>query len=364
MRFNTFTLAFFLLMTGWSMPTVLTAQKYSNEFMSIGVSAKAQAMGNAVIATVNDVTAGYWNPAGLTHLEKESGLQLGAMHAEWFAGVGKFDYLAMTLPLAAKNRRIGFSIVRFGIDDIPNTLSLYESDGSINYDNIVSFSAADYAFLGSFAQVINLKSKPLRVGGNVKVIRRVIGKFANSWGFGVDLGAQYAVNDWKFGLQLQDITNTFNAWRVNFTEKEKDVLVATGNDLPDIKSLELTKPQIILGVAKSFSIKEVLLTTELDFRATTDGKRNTLISGNPISIDPAFGLEVGYKHFVFLRAGVNQFQYESSFEKDKYLTLRPAIGVGMRIKSFTIDYALTDPGDSKKTFSHIISLTLDLKPKH
>ncbi len=43
----------------------LFAQKYSNEFLSIGVGAKAQALGNAVVAQTNDVTAGVWNPAGL-----------------------------------------------------------------------------------------------------------------------------------------------------------------------------------------------------------------------------------------------------------------------------------------------------------
>lgn len=37
--------------------------KYSNDFLSIGVGAEASAMANAVVAGVNDVTAGYWNPA-------------------------------------------------------------------------------------------------------------------------------------------------------------------------------------------------------------------------------------------------------------------------------------------------------------
>ena len=49
-------------------PGILTAQKYSNEFLSIGVGAKNFSMGNAVVASVNDVTAGYWNPAGLNKI--------------------------------------------------------------------------------------------------------------------------------------------------------------------------------------------------------------------------------------------------------------------------------------------------------
>ena len=169
------------------------AQKYSNEFLSIGIGARAHAMGGSVIASVNDVTAGYWNPAGLASFGADRGLQLGAMHAEWFAGIAKYDYLGATIPLANADRRIGLSMIRFGVDGIPNTLSLFEDDGSVNYDNIVEFSAADYAFLVSYAQKMNLKNKDhkLYIGGNVKVVRRVIGTFANSWGFGLDLGMQY-----------------------------------------------------------------------------------------------------------------------------------------------------------------------------
>ncbi|RME01320.1 MAG: hypothetical protein D6816_12475, partial [Bacteroidetes bacterium] len=202
-----FFLFFFVAMAGVAM-----GQKYSNEFLSIGVSARAQAMGNAVIASTEDVTSGYWNPAGLANMDSTEGLQLGAMHAEWFAGVGKFDYLGLTIPFATGNRRLGLSLIRFGIDDIPNTLSLYEDDGTVNYDNIVSFSAADYAILGSYAQKWKTKKgREFNVGGNVKIVRRVIGTFANSWGFGFDVGLQWKSGPWLLAATGRDITSTFNA---------------------------------------------------------------------------------------------------------------------------------------------------------
>ena len=104
-------------------------RKYSNEFMSIGVDAAALGMSNAVTASTADVNSGYWNPAGLTSIQ--SPLQIGAMHAEWFAGVAKFDYGAFAKTLNPNtNSVLGISIIRFGIDNIPNTLSLYNSDGT------------------------------------------------------------------------------------------------------------------------------------------------------------------------------------------------------------------------------------------
>ncbi|HPH17461.1 MAG TPA: hypothetical protein PLE32_01755, partial [Haliscomenobacter sp.] len=148
------------------------AQKYSNEFLSIGVGARAQALGNAVVAQTNDVTAGVWNPAGLAANEDASGIQIGAMHAEWFAGVGKFDYLGVMLPSSNDKRRLGISLIRFGVDEIPNTLTLYESDGTVNFDNLREFSAADYALLLSYAQKSQKREGQWFWGGSVKVIHR------------------------------------------------------------------------------------------------------------------------------------------------------------------------------------------------
>ena len=61
------------------------APKYSNEFLSIGVSARALGMSNSVVASVNDVTGGYWNPAALNLIQSD--IQLGLMHSEYFAGI-------------------------------------------------------------------------------------------------------------------------------------------------------------------------------------------------------------------------------------------------------------------------------------
>lgn len=364
MKFNS-TLGYVTIIT-FNILTInaLYAQKYSNEFLSIGIGARAQGMGNSVVASIDDVNAGYWNPAGLAAMDAEKGLQIGAMHSEWFAGVGKFDYLGMTLPFGSSNRRIGLSVVRFGIDDIPNTLSLFAADGTVNYDNIVSFSAADYAFLGSYAQRLTSKeNRELNVGGNVKIVRRVIGTFASSWGFGLDLGAQYRIGKLKIGATARDITTTFNAWHVTFTEKEKDVLESSGNELPDINSIETTKPQLLLGAAYSFQYKKLKFSPEINLLATTDGKRNTLVSADPISLDPSAGIEVGYNDFLFLRAGISQFQKEQNFDGSDYLTSRPALGIGLQLYSLRIDYAYTNLGDSQNRYSHVISLQLDLKPK-
>ncbi len=349
------------------------AQKYSNEFLSIPVGAKAQAMGGAQVASVNDATAGFWNPAGLVGIDMD--MQLAAMHNEWFASIGRYDYVGIAAPLPNQPRYLGFTFIRFGVDNIPNTLSLYEKDGTINYNNVSTFNAADYAFMLHYAQ--HFDSLGLSIGVTPKVVHRKIGPFATSWGFGVDIGAQYTKGDWRFGAMLKDISTTFNAWTFNFTDQEKETLDLTGNDVP-IKSMEITKPTISLGAAyiKNFKLgtpkdgkkqKYFGLTAELDLNMTTDGRRNTLISANPISIDPVLGLELHYDNLIFLRGGMNNIQqFKDINEKEKW-AIQPNFGVGFRIYRFYVDYALgMNAGGAiidntgGAILSHLVSVKIDI----
>jgi hypothetical protein len=337
--------------------TTSFAQKYSNEFLSIGVGAAAQSMGNAQVASVSDATSGFWNPAGLANIKSD--MQVSFMHAEWFASIGNYDYLSIAKPISDGKRTLGLSIIRFGIDNIPNTLSLYESDGTINYDNIKPFSAVDYAFLFSYAQ--KLKSDKLSIGGSAKVIHRTIGPFATSWGFGFDLGLQYHVTDnFTIGLLGKDITTTFNAWDINFTEEEKEVLEVTGNDII-INSVEITRPSIILGFAYQQRFDKVGLLAEVNANLTTDGERNVLVSANPISMDPVAGIQLDYNERVYLRGGVNTIQKEIDLTGTEFWSVNPNIGIGVKLGTLRLDYAFTNVGEqSNNTYSHIVSLVLDV----
>ena len=334
--------------------TGLNAQtKYSNEFLAIGVGARSLAMGNSTIATANSVTAGYWNPAGLTRIKSDWDVSL--MHSEYFAGIAKYDYGAAAYKYS-DSLAFALSIIRFGVDDIPNTLELIDAEGNLRYDRISSFSATDLAFIFSLAQVSKIKG--LRYGANVKVIRRTAGNFASAWGFGLDIGAQYTKGAWEFGASARDITSTFNAWSFN-TDDLKDVFVMTGNEIPE-NSIEYTMPRLLLGTAYHRPIyKDFSAMLELGLDATFDGKRNVLIKTDFMSMDPHIGLELDYKKIVFLRAGVNNIQEARTFDHKKEMTWQPNIGLGIHFWKLTLDYAFTDiGGTSVALYSHVFSLRL------
>lgn len=333
-----------------------SAPKYSNEFLAIGVGARALGMSNAFSAVVDDVTGGYWNPAALVNIGSD--LQIAGMHANYFANIAQYDYAAIGTPIDSVSAA-SFSLIRFGVDNIPNTIDLIDANGNIDYDRITSFSAADYAFIFSYARKLGVPG--LTVGGSAKVIYRKVGDFANAFGFGLDAAITYDLDRWRFSAVGRDITGTYNAWNMRLDERTREVFTLTGNEIPN-NSLEVTLPRIVLGASREFSIAEKFdLLTALDLNVTTDGRRNTVISGNPFSIDPAFGMEFGYDKTIFIRAGVGNLQYITEITGDRPLTFQPNIGIGLRIKQIYLDYALTDIGDqSASLYSNVFSLKLNI----
>ena len=337
--------------------TIAQTRKYSNEFLSIGVGARALSLSNSTVAIVDDVTSAYWNPAGLVLIPTD--VQVSLMHAEYFAGIAKYDYGAFASKID-KTGALGISFIRFAIDGIPDTSELIDAEGNINWDRIKSFSAADYAFIFSYGR--KTKIQGLRLGLNAKIIRRKAGDFASSWGFGIDAAAQYDYKNWKFGLMARDITTTFNAWSFNLTDEMKEVFTVTENEIPN-NSIELTLPKFIFGASRKFTFFNKLNVLPIvDIDVSTDGKRNVLIKSKPFSIDPHIGLELGYTNIVFLRGGIGNIQKETDISNKKITTFQPNVGIGVNIKDVvSIDYALTDIGNSSiALYSNIFSLKVNL----
>jgi len=328
--------------------------KYSNEFLSLGIGARGLAMANTLTALSDDVTSAYWNPAGLVRMQRP--YQLSAMHAEYFAGIAKYDYIGVGYRIDSK-QAVAFSWIRFGVDNIMNTTELIDKQGNVDYNRITYFSAADNAFLLSYAYNFE-QIKGLSLGANAKIIHRKIGKFANAWGFGLDAGLQYNIKGWQIGAILKDVTSTFNAWSYHLTEREIEIFEETKNEIPE-NGLELTIPKLNIGAGKFVPFgKGFSGTFAIDFDCTFDGKRNTLIKSKPLSIDPHFGMEFAYKTIVALRAGIGNFQQIPYFDGKNKFTCQINFGIGIGIKDLVfIDYAYTNLGNlSIALDSHIFSL--------
>ncbi|OCB76666.1 PorV/PorQ family protein [Flavobacterium crassostreae] len=323
--------------------------------MNIGVDASALAMANTAVASTADVNSGYWNPAGLTRLEQE---QVSLMHASYFANIAQYDYIAYANTIDDRSA-YGISLIRFGVDDILNTTELIDSQGTIDYNRISLFSTADYGFTFSYARQLPVAG--FQYGVNAKIIRRIIGDFADSWGFGFDVGLQFEKNQWQFGLMLRDITTTYNVWNINEKEYKKIAAAAPGKNQELPESTEITIPKAQIGMSKKFIFHydySLLAAANANLRFT---RTNDIVATNAVSIDPALGFEFGYIDLVFLRAGVGNFQNVLQLDRSEKIQFQPNIGLGFKYKGVQIDYALTDLGNqSAAIYSNIFSLKVDL----
>jgi hypothetical protein len=331
--------------------------KYSNEFLSIGVGARALAMSNSVVGSSNSA---YWNPSGLLGINSDREVSL--MHSEYFAGIAKYDYGSFAAKFN-ENSAGALSIIRFSVDDIPNTSELIDGQGNINYDKVSTFSSTDLAVILSYSH--SSKIEGLAFGGNAKIIRRKVGDFGSSWGFGLDLSAKYTYNKWNMGVMLRDITTTFNSWSYSLDEAMKTAFARTGNTIP-VNSTEITLPRAIIGVGRNFKFgNNIGLLAEINLDITTDGKRNVLIKSDPFSIDPHMGFELDFKRLVFFRVGIGNIQKETMPDNIKRTTFQPNIGLGIILmKSISIDYAFTDIGNqSIALYSNVFSLKYNFNTK-
>jgi hypothetical protein len=346
-------LLLFLAIT--SIAAAQTSRAYSNEFLNIGVDAAALGMSNAVVASTSNVNSVYWNPAGLMRLEEQ---EFSLMHASYFANIAQYNYGAFAMPIDDESA-FGFSIIRFSVDDILNTTQLIDDQGNINYDRISTFSTADWAFAFSYARASKLDG--FSYGGNVKVIRRIIGDFASSWGFGIDAGLQFISGDYQFGFMARDITTTYNSWAID-EEQYATISGAVENQNQELpEATEITLPKLQAGIARTFTIRyDHVITAEVDLNLRFI-QTNDIISSSSLSATPALGVQYGFLDLVFIRGGVGNFQNVQQLDGNDSVNFQPNIGVGFKYKGISVDYALTDIGDSSEAlYSNVFSVNVDL----
>ncbi len=160
-------------------------------FLNIGVGPRAIGMGGAFIATANDVTSLYWNPAGASRTEKS-----GAMfnHISWFADI-KYNWAGAMLNMEGAGT-VGLTIgyLDYGALEV-TTLREPEGTGE-KFTPHDLFLALTYAY--------NLTDR-FSIGANVKYIsQKIWNSTANGLAF--DLGVLFLSD--IYGLRMAaTITN-------------------------------------------------------------------------------------------------------------------------------------------------------------
>jgi hypothetical protein len=328
--------------------------KYGADFLSGGVGGRALGMGGAYVGLANDVTAGYWNAAGLGAMQYP---EVAYMHVERFAGIVSFDYGAVAFPINARST-FGLSFFRSGVNDIKNTLDAWDPERDQPKPNpenyFESFSAADYAFYLSYARLLNER---FRLGVTGKIIRRGIGDFADAWGYSFDVGVQYQTDRFVFGVNVQDATTMLQSWSINQDEL-RNIQDVFGAEMPE-GGTALVLPVVRLGSGVVLPAGESSLTFGFDVDLAFDGQQRYALNAGDVSFHPRLGTEFAYKGVVALRAGLDRISESPSGG----LSFTPSVGAGLHIKQVAIDYGFGDFAGltSDLGYSHRISAKLTLE---
>lgn len=343
-------LALFLLAPLASAQTVV---KYGAEFLAAGVGGRALGMGGAYVAHADDVTAGYWNVAGLDAIQAPQG---AFMHAERFDGIVSFDYAAVALPISERST-VGISFVRSAVDDIASTLDAYDPatglprPGSAEF--VEYFSAADNALYVSYARGVN---DNFSLGATAKVVRRGIGEFATAWGYSVDIGGQLQVGRVRLGLNLQDATSMVQAWSV-----DEERFAELSEEERPVGLTEIVLPVARLGAATRLDVSnDIGITMAADLDLGFDGQSANVLDAAGVSFRPRIGGELLYRDAIAFRAGIADVTANEDFGTQ----ITPAVGAGFKLGAVALDYGFGDFGglQSELGYAHRVSIAYTLSP--
>jgi opacity protein-like surface antigen len=290
-------------------------------FLKIGVGSRAIGMGGAFTATANDISAMYWNPAGLAAI---NGNEATFNHVSWLADV-RYDFAAAAISLVDFGT-LGVFVDILTMDEMDvRTIEMPEGTGE-------RFTAGGMAIGLSYAR--NLTDQ-FSIGFNTKYIRENLWHMSST-SFGVDVGVLYKIailNEFRLGANIANfgpkmkLEGRDNLYVIQVGGPEGNLV----NSDIQLESYDL--PLLFrVGVAADVLKEETArLTLALDAVHPND---NTSYLNT--------GMEFGWNEILFVRGG-----WKSLFERDT--EQRWTLGAGINYTmlqgvSLKVDYAYQDFG--------------------
>jgi long-subunit fatty acid transport protein len=177
----------------WCLLTGATAEAQDKvgttgvQFLEIGVSPRADAVGGAFTSIADDVSAVYYNPAGLVQLESR---QVMVSLIDYPADI-THSFAAIAFPGLGGMIGIGYYGLDAGVMDVTDYGHQYPTPGW-------TFQAKDYALSLTYARSLTDR---FSVGGTMKVIEQRYEE-ENAYGWGADLGSQYNTGFRNFKISM------------------------------------------------------------------------------------------------------------------------------------------------------------------
>ena len=276
----------------------------SLQFLKIGNGARGTGMGETFVAVSDDISALYWNPAGLVQF-KENGVTFS--HTLWFVDT-QLQFFGAVYHFGGSNA-VGLSVASLRTDDMKVTTEV-QPNGTGEY-----FRFSDIAIGLSFARQM---TDQFSFGATVKYIEETLGALKMRGVVG-DLGTFY-----RTGLGTSRFAVLISNFGAQISPSGSVNLI--GGRVAD--SFQKFPPPTLFRIG--FAIEPILTGTN---RLTTSIQLN---SPNDNSENVSIGAEYSFKEMLFLRGG-----YKFNVDAENY-----SFGAGLRVPiSFAkteLDYSISN----------------------
>lgn len=301
----------------------------SAKFLNIPVGARAIGMGGAFVSTADDISAMYWNPAGITNLQNMEGM---ISHTSWLADIS-YNYIGLATKLN-DNSAIGIQINSMTMDEFERTTE-EEPDGTGDF-----FSAKSFSFGVTYSSKL---TEWFSIGGNVKYIHEGIWN-SSANGIAIDIGTLFITpfDGVKFGAGISNFGEKLKIYGDDLLT-QKDLSPNNGNN-PNINANLSTDRfelplNLQIGVSyEAFNSETEKLIFEIDALHPNDNLEN-------INLGTEYAF---YNKMIFLRLGARAIGQK---DVEKQYTF----GFGVNYDNFKFDYSQFNFGRLKNIQSISLS---------
>lgn len=279
------------------------------QFLKIAPDARSAAMGGAVVGLVNDASAMYWNPAGITSIDTGK-VTTQFSHTRWF-GNSQVNYGAVAFK-AGKLSYVGVNVLSLGFNETKETTE-FEPNGTGR--NVLMGSTS----IGvTFAKIL---TNNFSFGIQTKFAQEVIANVSvNNILFDLGLTYNIGIKNARFGV-------TFTNFGVNVAPSGNVTILNLNGEIQKNEFTSISAPAIFrLGFAiDPISNKTHVLTTAAQLNHPTDNNETV-----------GLGLEYSWKKILIARSG-----WEFGLDEANNF---PSLGFGFKLPTnfgnFGIDYGL------------------------